>query len=59
MGAEGAEGTGVDPQLRVQGLGRLRVADASIFPTHVGVNPVLTVYMVGEKAADHIRGRRS
>ncbi|NJM40032.1 MAG: choline oxidase, partial [Anaerolineae bacterium] len=33
----------VDPQLRVRGVQGLRVADASIMPTMVGVNPCLTV----------------
>lgn len=41
----------VDPQLRVRGVGRLRVADASVFPTMIGVNPCMTVMMIGEKCA--------
>jgi choline dehydrogenase len=44
----------VDPQLRVRGLGRLRVADASIFPSMIGVNLCITCMMVGEKCADLI-----
>lgn len=45
----------VDPRLRVRGLTGLRVADASVFPTIPSVNPVITVLMVGERAADLIR----
>ncbi len=47
----------VDPQLRVRGIDGLRVADASVFPTLTTVNPVITVLMVGERAADLISGR--
>jgi choline oxidase len=46
----------VDPQLRVRGAGRLRVADASIFPTMIGVNPCITCMMIGEKCADLVLG---
>jgi len=35
----------------VRGVGRLRVADASIFPSMIGVNPCLTCMMIGEKCA--------
>jgi choline dehydrogenase len=41
----------VDPTLRVHGIGRLRVADASIFPAMIGVNPCVTCLMIGEKCA--------
>jgi choline oxidase len=42
----------VDPELRVRGVGRLRVADASIFPTMIGTNPCMTCMMIGERCAD-------
>jgi choline oxidase len=48
--------TVVDAQLRVKGVHRLRVADASIFPTMVSVNPCMTCMMIGEKCADLLKG---
>jgi choline oxidase len=56
MGAADDPDVVVDPQLRVRGVGKLRVADGSIFPTLPGCNPNITCMMVGEKAADLIRG---
>jgi choline dehydrogenase len=47
----------VDPALRVRGLDGVRIADASVFPTIPAVNPMIGVLMVGEKAADLLRGR--
>jgi choline dehydrogenase len=47
----------VDPQLRVRGLDGLRIADASIMPALPRGNPNLACIMIGEKAADLVRGR--
>jgi choline dehydrogenase len=52
MGAADDSHTVVDPQLRVQGVTGLRVADASIMPFLPAVNPNITVMMIGEKASD-------
>jgi len=44
----------VDPSLRLRGVPNVRVADASVFPLMPSVNPMVTVLMIGERAADLI-----
>ena len=48
----------VDPECRVIGVDGLRVADSSIFPQVTNGNLNGPSIMTGEKAADHILGRR-
>ena len=51
----------VDPQLRVRGIDRLRIVDASIMPHLVSGNINAPVMMIGERGADFVKqsNRRS
>lgn len=48
----------VDPSLRVTGIDGLRVVDASIMPALPSANTNAAAIMIGERAADIIRGNR-
>ena len=47
-----------DAQGRVYGVERLRVADASLMPQITSGNTNAPTIMIGEKVADHIKGKR-
>ena len=46
-----------DPQGRVYGIGNLRIVDASLMPLITSGNTNAPTIMIGEKVADHIKGR--
>jgi choline dehydrogenase len=45
----------VDPELRVHGLGKLRIADASVIPAIPSSNTNSVCIMIGEKCADLVK----
>ncbi|MEU4484704.1 GMC oxidoreductase [Streptomyces purpurascens] len=48
-----------DPELRLRGFEGVRIVDASVFPTMPTINPMVTVLLTAERAADLISGRTS
>jgi choline dehydrogenase len=57
MGRRDDPGAVVDPEGRVIGAERLRVADSSVFPRITNGNTNAPSILVGEKIADHVLGR--
>jgi choline oxidase len=55
MGAVDDPAAVLDPALRVKGVSRLRVVDASAMPKLPSINPNITVMTMAEKCADLIR----
>jgi choline dehydrogenase len=51
MQGRGTQGFVVDPTLRVHGIERLRIVDASVFPTVTSANTNAPTLMVAQKAA--------
>lgn len=55
MGSDSDSMSVVDPQLRVRGVNRLRVIDASVMPVISSGNINAAVLMIGEKGADLVK----
>lgn len=45
-------GAVTDPKLRLRGISRLRIADASVMPTLISGNTNAASIMIGERYAD-------
>lgn len=54
IGGDGDPMAVLDSKFRVRGVDRLRVVDASVFPTIPGYFVALPIYMIAEKAAEDI-----
>ncbi|MFO7690709.1 MAG: GMC family oxidoreductase N-terminal domain-containing protein [Cryobacterium sp.] len=59
MGAVDDVHSPLDPELQVKGVTGLRVADASVMPELVTVNPNITTMMIGERCALLVQAARA
>jgi choline dehydrogenase-like flavoprotein len=57
MGTDQDPDAVVDGELRLRGTANVRIADASVFPAMTTVNPMVTVLLIGERAADLVAGK--
>lgn len=57
MGPNPQKGSVVDHKLRVHGIKKLRVADASVFPFTLSGHPHAVCLMIGEKLSDMLKKR--
>lgn len=57
MGVPDDPTTVCDPLLRLRGFDGVRIVDASVFPTMPTINPMVTVLLAAERAADLLTGR--
>lgn len=57
MGLAGDRMAVVDDELKVHGIGHLRVVDASVYPEPIGGNINAAIIMAAERAADQILGK--
>ncbi|XP_049828739.1 glucose dehydrogenase [FAD, quinone]-like [Schistocerca gregaria] len=55
MGPATDDSAVVDPRFRVHGVAGLRVVDASVFPYIPNSNPISSIVMLAERAADFIK----
>ena len=55
----GGAGAVLDPELRVRGVGSLRVIDASAMPHIIGGQTAAPTYMIAEKGADLVLRQRA
>ncbi|MGY1581888.1 GMC oxidoreductase [Streptomyces sp. MN13] len=58
MGADDDPSAPLDARLRGKGVEGLRVADGSVMPDLVTVNPCITTMVIGEKCADPLKDDR-
>ncbi|CAH0557965.1 unnamed protein product [Brassicogethes aeneus] len=59
MGKNPKKGAVVDPKLRVFGVKKLRVADASVFPFPIRAHPAANCVMLGEMVSDFVKNNKN